>query len=70
MKVGRGSVEDSVEKKEKDLDPSSNLLNVKISRNLKSFGRKNDNISLKKERIENYNKVCNVKKMCNMKEHG
>ena len=45
MKVGGGSGEDSVEEKEKDLDPSSNLLNVNISRNLKSFGRRNDNIN-------------------------
>ena len=67
MKVGRGSGEDSVEKREKDLDPSRNLLNVKISRNLKSFGRRNDNISLKKEKegIENNNKVFNVEK-CNL----
>ena len=53
MKVGKGSGEDSVEKKEKDLGPSKNLLNVKISRNLKSFERRNDNISLKKEDTEN-----------------
>ena len=67
MKVGKGSGEDSVEKKEKDLGPSRNLLNVKILKNLKSFGRRNDNISLKKEKegIENNNKVCNVKK-CNL----
>ena len=67
MKVGKGSGEDSVEKKEKDLGPSRNLLNVKILKNLKSFGRRNDNISLKKEKegIENNNKVCNVKN-CNL----
>ena len=66
MKVGKGSGEDSVEKKEKDLGPSRNLLNVKILKNLKSFGRRNDNISLKKEKegIENNNKVYNVKN-CN-----
>ena len=57
MKVGKGSGEDSVEKKEKDLGPSKNLHNVKISRNLKSFERRNDNISLEKEGIENNNKV-------------
>ena len=56
MKVGKGSGEDSVEKKEKDLGPSKNLHNVKISRNLKSFERRNDNIFLKKEGIEN-NKI-------------
>ena len=55
MKVGKGSGEDLVEKKEKNLDPSSNLLNVKISRSLKSFERRNDNISLKKERIKDIN---------------
>ena len=55
MKVGKGSEEDLVEKKEKDLDPSSNLHNVKISKCLKSFERKNNNISLKKERIKNTN---------------
>ena len=65
MKVGKGSGEDSVEKKEKDLGPSRNLLNVKILKNLKSFGRRNDNISLKKEGIENNNKVYNVKN-CNL----
>ena len=65
MKVGRGSGEDSVEKREKDFDPSRNLLNVKISRNLKSFERRNDNISLEKEGIENNNKVYNVKN-CNL----
>ena len=67
MKVGKGSGEDSVEKKEKDLGPSNNLQNVKISRNSKSFKRRNDNMSLKKEKegIENNNKVCNVKK-CNL----
>ena len=67
MKVGKGSGEDSVEKKEKDLGPSRNLLNVKILKNLKSFGRRNDNISLKKEKegIENNNKVYNVKN-CNL----
>jgi hypothetical protein len=53
MKVGRGSGEDSVEEKEKDLDPSRNFLNVRTSRNLKSLGRRNDNTSLKKERIKN-----------------
>ena len=55
MKVGKGSGEDLVEKKEKDLDPSSNLHNVKISKSLKSFEKKNDNIFLKKERIKNTN---------------
>ena len=55
MKVGKGSREDLVEKKEKDLDPSSNLHNVKISKSLKSFEKKNDNISLKKERTKNTN---------------
>ena len=67
MKVGKGSGEDSVEKKEKDLGPSKNLHNVKILKNLKSFGRRNDNISLKKEKegIENNNEVCNVKN-CNL----
>ena len=55
MKVGKGSGEDLVEKKENDLDPSSNLHNVKVSKSLKSFEKKNDNISLKKERIKNTN---------------
>ena len=55
MKVGKGSGEDLVEKMEKDLDPSSNLHNVKVSKSLKSFEKKNDNISLKKERIKNTN---------------
>ena len=55
MKVGKGSEEDLVEKKEKDLDPSSNLHSVKISKSLKSFEKKNDNISLKKERIKDTN---------------
>ena len=55
MKVGKGSGEDLVEKKEKDLDPSSNLHNVKISESLKSFEKKKDNISLKKGRIKNTN---------------
>ena len=45
MKVGKGSGEDLVEKMEKDLDPSSNLHNVKISKCLKSFEKKNNNIS-------------------------
>ena len=55
MKVGKGSGEDLEEEEEKDLDPSSNLINAKVSRSLKSFEKKNDNISLKKERIKNTN---------------
>ena len=56
MKVGKGSGEDSVEEKEKDLDPSSNLLNVRTSRNFKSLERRNDATSLKKETIKNTNR--------------
>ena len=56
MKVGKGSGGDLVEKKENDLDPSSNLHNVKISKSLKSFEKKNGNISLKKERTKNTNR--------------
>ena len=56
MKVGRGSGEDLEEKEEKDLDPSSNLINAKISRSLKSSGRRNDGFSMKKEGIKNTNR--------------
>ena len=57
MKVGRGSEEDLEEKEVKDLDPSSNLINVKISRSLKSSVRRNDDISMKKEGIKNTNSM-------------
>ena len=51
MKVGKGSGEDLVEKKEKDSDPSSNLLNVRTSRNSKSKGGRNNDT----ERTKNTN---------------
>ena len=38
MKVGKGSGEDLEEEEEKDLGPSSNLINAKISRSLKRTG--------------------------------
>ena len=52
MKVGRGSGEDLEEEEEKDLDPSSNLTNAKISRSLKSSVRRNEG----KEGIKNTNR--------------
>ena len=52
MKGGRGSREDLEEKEEKDLDPSSNLINAKISRSLKSSIRRNDDSSMKKEEVK------------------
>ena len=56
MKVGRGSGEDLEEKEEKDLDPSSNLTDAKISRSLKSSVRRNDDVFMKKEGIKNTNR--------------
>ena len=49
MKVEGGSGEDLAEEEEKDLDPSSNLTNVKISRISKRKERRNDDFFMKKE---------------------
>ena len=49
MKVGKGSGEDLEEEEEKDLGPSSNLINAKISRSLKRTVRRNDDFFMKKE---------------------
>ena len=52
MKVKRGSGEDLEEEEEKDLGPSSNLTNVKISRISKRKERRNDDFFMKKEGIK------------------
>ena len=56
MKVGIGSGEDLEEEEEKDLDPSSNLTIVKISKISKRKERRNDDFFMKKEGIKNTNR--------------